>query len=250
MRNALRNGEFEVHYQPLMDVESSAVSGFEALVRWNHPERGLIMPNGFIPIAEETGLIVPLGEWVIRQALADAANWPNHITVSINLSPVQVRSSALLGILIQAIASNGIEPGRVCLEITESVLMQDNEANIQALHRLRDFGMQISLDDFGTGYSSLNYLRTFPFSKIKIDRCFVSEIEENRDCQAIVRSVITLAGSLGMTTIAEGIERETQADLLKGEGCAELQGFLYSKAVPADQVAAYFDGEKAAAAAA
>jgi diguanylate cyclase (GGDEF)-like protein len=240
LRNALRCGEFEVHYQPLMNVKSASVAGFEALVRWHHPERGIIMPNSFIPIAEETGLIVSLGEWVIRKAIADAAKWPDHITISINLSPVQVRSPVLLGILMHAAASNCVAPERICLEITESVLMQDSEANIQALHRLRDFGMHISLDDFGTGYSSLNYLRTFPFSKIKIDRCFVSEIEENRDCQAIVRSVISLAGSLGMTTVAEGIERETQAALLKGEGCSELQGFLYSKAVPADQVSEYF----------
>lgn len=236
MGNALRNGEFEVQYQALVDAQNCSISGYEALVRWHHPERGLIMPNSFIPIAEESGFIIPLGDWVIRQAIAEAANWPDHIIVSINLSPVQLRNPSLIGTLIQALSHNGVSPNRVCLEITESVLMQDSKANLEALHRLRDLGMMIALDDFGTGFSSLNYLRIFPFSKIKIDRCFISEIEESPDCQAIVRAVITLANSLGMTTIAEGIERESQANLLRVEGCSLLQGFLYSKAVSANAV--------------
>ncbi len=240
LRGAIRNGELQLHYQPLMDVDSTTVSGFEALVRWAHPERGLIMPNSFIPIAEETGLILPLGEWVIRQAMADAATWPEPLSVSINLSPVQFRSPSLISTLVQALASNGLSPNRVCLEITESVLMHDSEANLELLHKMHELGLQISLDDFGTGYSSLNYLRSFPFDKIKIDRCFISEIEDNADCQAIVRSVITLADSLGMTTIAEGVERSSQAELLQKEGCAELQGFLFSKAVPAAELGRYF----------
>lgn len=240
LRNAIRNGELILHYQPQMDVNAEAVSGFEALVRWNHPERGLIMPNSFIPIAEETGLILPLGEWVIRQALADASHWPEHLSISINLSPVQFRSPSLIATLMQALANSAVSPSRVCLEITETVLMHDSAANLELLHKMRDLGLQISLDDFGTGYSSLNYLRSFPFDKIKIDRCFISEIEENADCQAIVKSVIALADSLGMTTIAEGVERTSQADLLQREGCAELQGFLFSKALPVEQLLEYF----------
>jgi diguanylate cyclase (GGDEF)-like protein/PAS domain S-box-containing protein len=241
LRGALSKGELCLHYQPLVHVASGEISGYEALIRWNHPDRGLVMPNSFIPIAEETGMIIAIGEWVIRQALADAATWPDNISISINLSPTQMRSPSLVSTVVQALAQSGVAASRVCLEITESVLMQDSESNIETLHKLRSFGLQISLDDFGTGYSSLNYLRSFPFSKIKIDRCFVSEIDQRDDCQAIVRSVVSLAESLGMSTIAEGVEREEQAVLLSAEGCGELQGFLYSKAIPAGEISEYFD---------
>lgn len=241
LRGALSKGELCLHYQPLVHVASGMISGYEALIRWNHPDRGLVMPNSFIPIAEETGMITAIGEWVIRQALSDAATWPDTISISINLSPTQMRSPSLVSTVVQALAQSGVAASRVCLEITESVLMQDSESNIETLHKLRSFGLQISLDDFGTGYSSLNYLRSFPFSKIKIDRCFVSEIDQRDDCQAIVRSVVSLAESLGMSTIAEGVEREEQAKLLSDEGCGELQGFLYSKAVPAADISDYFD---------
>jgi diguanylate cyclase (GGDEF)-like protein len=236
LRGALGKKEMRLHYQPLVDTISSQVTGYEALVRWVHPERGTVMPSQFIPIAEDTGLIVQLGEWVIRQALDDLSGWPDHLTVSINLSPAQMRSPALIGTIVNAIAHARVDPARICLEITETVLMQDSESNIETLHKLRDIGVQIALDDFGTGYSSLNYLRSFPFSKIKIDRCFVSEIDSREDCRAIIRSVVSLANSLGMATSAEGVERIEQVEQLRLEGCGEVQGFLYSKAVPVDQL--------------
>jgi diguanylate cyclase (GGDEF)-like protein len=236
LRSALGKQEMRLHYQPLINVESGETSGYEALIRWKHPERGIVMPATFIPIAEETGLIVQLGEWVIRQALSDMAEWPEHLSMSVNLSPAQMRSASLISTVMNALAQTGVNPERVCLEITESVLMQDSEANIETLHKLRGLGVQIALDDFGTGYSSLNYLRSFPFSKIKIDRCFISEIDSREDCQAIVRSVVTLANSLGMTTTAEGVETKQQLDQLRLEGCFEVQGYLYSHAVPVDEL--------------
>ncbi len=236
LRGALGKQEMCLHYQPLVDTKSGAITGYEALVRWVHPTRGTVMPSNFIPIAEETGLIVQLGEWVIRQALADLKDWSDHLGVSINLSPAQMRSPALISTVVNAIAANGVDPARICMEITETVLMQDSEANIDTLHKLREIGVQIALDDFGTGYSSLNYLRSFPFSKIKIDRCFVSEIDSREDCRAIIRSVVSLANSLGMSTTAEGVERIEQVEHLRIEGCGEMQGFLYSEAVPVDQL--------------
>ena len=236
LRGALAKHEMRLHYQSLVDTSTGEITGYEALVRWVHPQRGIVMPNTFIPIAEETGLIVQLGEWVIRQAMQDLANMTEHLSVSINLSPAQMRSPGLISVIINAIASNRIDPARVCFEITETVLMQDSDANIETLHKLREIGVQIALDDFGTGYSSLNYLRSFPFSKIKIDRCFIDEIDSRPDCQAIVRSVVSLAESLGMTTTAEGVERLEQVEHLRLQGCSEVQGFLYSKAVPADQL--------------
>jgi diguanylate cyclase (GGDEF)-like protein len=236
LRSALSMQQLRLHYQPLIDSASEETIGYEALIRWEHPARGVVMPNTFIPVAEETGLIVPLGEWVIRQALDDARSWPGHVSIAINLSPLQMRSPTLISTIVGALATTRIDPTRVCLEITESVLMHDTAANIQTLHKLRDLGIQIALDDFGTGYSSLNYLRSFPFSKIKIDRCFIEDIDRRADCQAIVKSVVDLAASLGMSAIAEGVERRDQADALRDQGCSELQGFLYSKALPFDQL--------------
>jgi diguanylate cyclase (GGDEF)-like protein len=236
LRVAITNNEMRVHYQPLVHIDTGTPTAYEALVRWEHPERGIVMPDVFIGVAEENGMIVQIGEWVIRQAIEDLATWEKHIGISINLSPAQMRSPSLVSTMISALARNGVDSSRVCLEITESVLLQDSEANMDTLHKLRSLGIQIALDDFGTGYSSLNYLRSFPFDKIKIDRCFVNEIDSRDDCLAIIRSVVSLASSLGMTTIAEGVEREEQASLLRAEGCGELQGFLYSKAVPADQL--------------
>ncbi|NKB16403.1 MAG: EAL domain-containing protein [Sphingomonadales bacterium] len=236
LRTAVERGQMRLHYQPSIDVATGHIVGYEALIRWEHPERGVVMPNSFIAVAEDTGLIIPIGEWVIRQALDDAARWPDDVGIAINLSPLQMRSPTLISTVIGALASSGVAPPRLCLEITESVLMQDTDVNIQTLHRLRGLGIQIALDDFGTGYSSLNYLRSFPFSKIKIDRCFVHDIDVREDCQAIVRSVVGLATSLGMTTIAEGVERAVQADILLREGCREVQGFLYSAALPIDEL--------------
>jgi diguanylate cyclase (GGDEF)-like protein len=236
LRGALGKHELVLHYQPLIRIDDAKTLGYEALIRWEHPERGVVMPNDFIPIAEESGMIIPIGEWVIRQAMDDLMEWPDDMTVSINLSPAQMRSPSLITTLIQALAKTGADPKRICLEITENVLMQDSEANLATLHKLRELGLEIALDDFGTGYSSLNYLRSFPFDKIKIDRCFISEIDEREDCQAIVRSVVNLANSLGMTTTAEGVEREGQMESLRREGCSNVQGYLFSKAVPQNQL--------------
>jgi diguanylate cyclase (GGDEF)-like protein len=231
LRSAIAKGEFKLHYQSLVDITSEETTGYEALIRWEHPERGTVMPNDFIHIAEETGMILQIGEWVIRQAVSDLRNWADPISVSINLSPIQMRSPSLITTMAQAIAINQVDPSRICLEITENVLMQDSEANIETLHALRRLGLKIALDDFGTGYSSLNYLRSFPFSKIKIDRCFITDIDVREDCQAIVRSVVDLAKSLGMTTTAEGVERKAQFEALQLQGCSEVQGFLFSKAI-------------------
>jgi diguanylate cyclase (GGDEF)-like protein len=236
LRGSLGKDEMRLHYQPLINVESGQTVGYEALIRWEHPERGIVMPNLFIPIAEDTGLIVQIGEWVIRQAIDDLVRWEDSLSVSINLSPAQMRSPSLITTIINALAQTGVDPSRICLEITETVLMQDTDANIETLHKLSGLGVSIALDDFGTGYSSLNYLRSFPFDKIKIDRCFVNEIDTREDCQAIVRSVVALATSLGMTTTAEGVERSAQLDQLRIEGCGEVQGFLYSKAVPVEEL--------------
>ncbi len=236
LRSSLGKYEMRLHYQPLVNIDTGETTGYEALIRWEHPTRGCVMPSSFIPIAEETGMIVQIGEWVIRQALDDLTGWEEHISVSINLSPAQMRSPSLISTVISALAHSGVDARRVCLEITETVLMQDSEANIETLYKLSGLGIAIALDDFGTGYSSLNYLRSFPFDKIKIDRCFVEDIDTREDCQAIVRSVVSLAASLGMTTIAEGVERVAQRDQLRAQGCEEVQGYLYSKAVPADQL--------------
>ncbi|MEY4501707.1 MAG: hypothetical protein RIS52_1597 [Pseudomonadota bacterium] len=232
LRAAMSRDELTLHYQPLINVETGETAGYEALLRWHHPERGLVMPNDFVPIAEETGLIVQLGEWVIRNAIAEAAGWPEHLGISINLSPLQMKSGSLITTIINAIASAQIAPGRVEFEITETVLMQESEVNLATLHRLRDIGVKIALDDFGTGYSSLNYLRSFPFDKIKIDRCFVEDVDSREDCRAIIRAVTGLASSLGMVTTAEGVENSEQLERLRAEGCTQVQGFLFSKAVP------------------
>jgi diguanylate cyclase (GGDEF)-like protein len=236
LRGALGKQELCLHYQPLVQISDGATLGYEALIRWEHPERGIVMPDSFIPIAEDSGMIIPIGEWVIRQAIDDLMEWPDHMSVSINLSPAQMRSPSLITTLVNALAKTGAHPSRICIEITENVLMQDSEANLATLHKLHDLGIEIALDDFGTGYSSLNYLRSFPFDKIKIDRCFVNEIDSRPDCQAIVRSVVSLANSLGMTTTAEGVEREDQIEHLRREGCLQVQGYLFSKAVPQDHL--------------
>ncbi|MGB5724546.1 MAG: EAL domain-containing protein [Parasphingorhabdus sp.] len=236
LRAALNRNELELFYQPLVDIDTNAIIGYEALLRWNHSEKGIIMPDVFIPVAEETGLIVQLGEWVVRSALHEVANWPEHLSVAVNLSPAQMRSPNLMPTIINALAATGIAPHRLELEITESVLMNDNQSNVELLHKIRSLGVRIALDDFGTGYSSLNYLRSFPFDKIKIDRCFVDEVDSREDCRAIIRAVTGLATSLGMVTTAEGVERSDQLSQLKLEGCVQVQGYLFSKAMPASCV--------------
>ena len=236
LRAALKRNELELFYQPLVSIETSEIIGYEALLRWNHSEKGMIMPDVFIPVAEDTGLIVQLGEWVVRSALHEVANWPEHLTVAVNLSPAQMRSPNLMPTIINALAATGIAPHRLELEITESVLMNDNQSNVELLHKIRSLGVRIALDDFGTGYSSLNYLRSFPFDKIKIDRCFVDGVDSREDCRAIIRAVTGLATSLGMVTTAEGVERSDQLSQLKLEGCIQVQGYLFSKAMPAASV--------------
>lgn len=195
------------------------------------------MPDDFIPLAEETGLIVPLGEWVIRSAIAEAATWQEPLMVAVNVSPVQMRSPNLLPTIMNALADSGLSPERFEIEITEGVLLNDSEANIALLHRMRSLGIRVALDDFGTGYSSLNYLRTFPFDKIKIDRSFVNDLEDREDSRAIVSAVIGLAQSLGMVTLAEGVEHDGQLDQLRADGCSMAQGWLFGRAMPAEHYA-------------
>jgi diguanylate cyclase (GGDEF)-like protein len=238
LRNALVNGEFALHYQPLVNIERDEICGFEALLRWTHPERGKIAPSDFIPLAEETGLIVPIGEWVLRQACADAATWPAHLRISVNVSVAQFKSRHLVELIVSTLAASGIAPERLELEITESVMLQDENGAFEILTRLHDLGVRIALDDFGTGYSSLSNLRKFPFDKIKIDRSFVSDLSSaNVDALAVVRSIAQLGVSLGLSTTAEGVETKEQMDQVRAEGCTEMQGFLFSRAVPANEIA-------------
>jgi diguanylate cyclase (GGDEF)-like protein/PAS domain S-box-containing protein len=237
LRLAVANNEFEIHYQPSVNLAANKVSGFEALVRWNHPERGIISPADFIPVAEDIGLIEKLGEWVLRQACADAAKWPQQIRVAVNLSPLQFKSPNLVPSVLAALANSGLPARQLELEITESVLLQENETNLATLHRLRGGGARIALDDFGIGYSSLSYLRMFPFDKIKVDRSFVKSLPENRECVKIIRAMVELAKSLDMDITAEGIETPQQLAHLRADGCTEGQGFLYSPARPVSEVA-------------
>jgi diguanylate cyclase (GGDEF)-like protein len=237
LRRAFANGEFELHYQPLVDIAADRISGFESLLRWRHPEKGMISPAEFIPVAEDIGLIVSLGEWVLREACSEAVKWPSEIKVAVNLSPVQFRSRNLVQVVISALAQSGLSPKRLELEITETVFLAETETNLAILHQLRELGVSISMDDFGTGYSSLSYLRSFPFDKIKIDRSFVKDLAQRSDCVAIVRAISGLGRSLNITTTAEGVETVDQLDWLRAEGCNEVQGFLFSAAKPAAEVA-------------
>jgi diguanylate cyclase (GGDEF)-like protein len=241
LRQALSAGQFELYYQPIIDLETGAISAVEALIRWNHPQRGLVSPADFISLAEDIGLITPIGEWVIRRACDDAAGWPDEIAVAVNLSPVQFRSkSSLLNVVTSALASSGLPATRLVLEITETVLMQDNEFTLSILHQLRSLGIRICMDDFGTGYSSLGYLRRFPFDKIKIDRSFIKDFPERRDSVSIVRAVTGLGASLGIPTTAEGVENVEQIDMLRANGCTEAQGFHYSPPRPVAELPRLF----------
>ncbi len=235
LRHAVGRGELRLFLQPLVDAQSEAMTGYEALLRWQHPTRGLVPPDVFIPIAEETGLIVPIGEWVIRTSLHEAAGWEAAETISINLSPVQIESPGLMPLVVHALAESGIDPARVEFEITEGVLLGNSEANLEVLNRLQSLGVKIALDDFGTGYASLNYLLTFPFDKIKIDRRFVSELATREESRAIVSAVIALANQLGMCTLAEGVEERIQLEHLKQDGCRMVQGWLFGKALPSEE---------------
>jgi diguanylate cyclase (GGDEF)-like protein/PAS domain S-box-containing protein len=236
LRAALLRGEFEVYYQPIYDLETDRIICFEALVRWNHPLRGITPPADFIPLAEETGLIVPIGDWVLRKACKDAASWSQDVCVAVNLSPAQFKNRNLVPSVFAALSASGLAANRLELEITESVLLRDSAAALAALHKFREFGVRISMDDFGTGYSSLSYLRSFPFDKIKIDQSFVQELALRGDSMAIVRAVTGLGKSLGIATTAEGVETNEQLALLRSEGCTEVQGYLFSKPRPAADV--------------
>ncbi|HWE52863.1 MAG TPA: EAL domain-containing protein [Bryobacteraceae bacterium] len=239
MRDAIVRNEFELDYQPLYSVASHEVLSVEALLRWRHPVRGVIGPNEFIPIAEESGLIVPIGEWVLRRACRDAMQWPGgRVSVAVNLSPVQFKSRRLVAAVKEALAESGLPGHRLELEITEAVLMQSGEATLRALHELRNLGARVSLDDFGTGYSSLSYLRSFPFDKIKIDQSFIRDLTGARGGAAIVRAIAGLGASLSLATTAEGVETPEQFAILQAEGCTEVQGFLFSRPVPARNIPA------------
>ena len=241
LRKALVGKEFELHYQPLVNLQSNDVNAFEALLRWNHPKRGLVSPADFIPVAEETGLIIPLGEWVLKAACYEAVDWPDHIKVAVNLSPAQLNNRNLLNVVIGALAESGMPARRLQLEITETVLLQNTFATLATLHELRKLGVQIALDDFGTGYSSLSYLRSFPFDKIKIDQSFIQDLSNGAEPLAIVQAVANLAKCLNMTSTAEGVETQQQMDLLQSMGCTEMQGYLFSRARPASEIRQFFE---------
>jgi diguanylate cyclase (GGDEF)-like protein len=240
LRKALAGEQFELYYQPLVVLETNEVNGFEALLRWNHPARGLVSPADFIPTAEETGLIVPLGEWVLKAACAEAVNWPEHIKVAVNLSPAQLNCRNLVTMVMTALSESGMAPHKLQLEITETVLLQNTFTTLATLHELRKMGVQIALDDFGTGYSSLSYLRSFPFDKIKIDRSFIQDLSNGSEPLAIVNAVAGLAKCLNMTSTAEGVETQQQMEVLQSIGCTEMQGYLFSHARPAREIRQFF----------
>jgi EAL domain-containing protein (putative c-di-GMP-specific phosphodiesterase class I) len=229
LRQAIAEGGLEVHYQPFLNLRDDRITGCEALLRWRHPERGMIPPSEFIPVAEETGLISELGKWVLMTACAEAATWPDNIKLAVNVSPIQFKDETFALKVVAALATSGLPASRLELEITEAVLISDDEAALAILHQLRATGVRIALDDFGTGYSSLSYLQRFPFDKIKIDRCFVDTIVES---SCIVQAVVNIAAARNIVTTAEGVETEQQRDLLRALGCTEMQGYLFSPARP------------------
>jgi diguanylate cyclase (GGDEF)-like protein len=238
LRGALAEERFELNYQPQVDLATGRLAGAEALLRWRHPERGMVPPAEFIPLAEETGLIVPIGEWVLATACREACGWPAPLRVAVNLSPVQFRQPGLAELVVRTLRCTGLDPTRLELEITEGVLLRDTDATVGALEALRALGVRIAMDDFGTGYSSLSYLRRFPFDKIKIDRSFVADLGRSGDAAEIVRAVIHLGRGLGMRANAEGVETAEQATLLRVAGCGEGQGYYFGRPVPAHEFAA------------
>jgi diguanylate cyclase (GGDEF)-like protein len=243
LRQALQRNELRLVFQPLMGLRENRITGLEALLRWDHPQRGPIPPAEFIPIAEETGLIVEIGEWVLREACRTAAGWPTEARVAVNLSPVQFKKRRLFETVESALAEARLPPTRLELEITESLLLSESDHTLQTLHRLRALGVRISMDDFGTGYSSLSYLRSFPFDKIKIDRTFMRDLSRKGDSLAIIRAVIGLGQSLGMSTTAEGIETEDQLRAVREQGCDEVQGFYFSPPLSSSAVAGLLEAE-------
>jgi len=236
LRAALARNELEVHYQPIIDVKTQGLFGVEALVRWNHPVRGAIPPSEFIPLAEETGLINALGEWVLRKACTDAAGWPPHVKVAVNISPIQFRKSNLLDVILCVLVDTGLPPARLELEITETTLLENEAQHLAIMRRLKSLGVSITLDDFGTGYSSLSYLTTFPFDKIKIDRSFTRNLTQRADCAAVISSVLALAAGLELPTVAEGVETAQQFEILRASGVQYAQGYLFGAACPASEL--------------
>jgi EAL domain-containing protein (putative c-di-GMP-specific phosphodiesterase class I) len=236
LQRALTNGEFELFYQPIVNLEDNKITTFEALLRWHHPERGLVSPTEFIPLAEETGLIVSLGEWVLRTACAEAANWPDDIGVAVNVSAIQLTNNNLVNVVVGAIASVGLPANRLILEITESVFLQNTFANLATLKSVHELGVRFAMDDFGTGYSSLGYLLSFPFSKIKIDRSFIAGLPDKTESRAVVRAIADLARNLNMGVIAEGVETAEQREQARMLGCTDIQGYLISVPRPAAEV--------------
>lgn len=242
LRHAVATGAFEVHYQPLINLKSGRITTCEALLRWSHPQRGMISPAEFIPIAEEMGLIVEIGHWVLCRACIDCTQWPTDVRVAVNLSPIQFRHGNVMRAIMEALAASGLVPGRLEIEITESVLLQDTETTRALLQQLREYGVRISLDDFGTGYSSLSYLHNFPLHKVKIDRSFLADIGANKRSLPLLRNVARLITELGMSVTMEGIETQEQLDLVAGEGTFdEAQGFLFSPAIPAREISTLLD---------
>ncbi len=231
LHDAIRLGQLSLMFQPLFDLSAGRISSFEALLRWHHPVRGLVSPVDFIPLAEDTGLIIPIGEWVIREACRVARTWPQHVRIAVNVSPVQFGHVGLKSVILQALAETGLAPNRLELEITESLFIENPEATLASLHSLRALGVRVALDDFGTGYSSLSYLRSFPFDKIKIDRSFIIDLLNSKGATAIIKSITTLAEALGMETTAEGVESAGQLDILRQQGCSHIQGYYFSRPV-------------------
>jgi len=240
LRQAIKDGGLELHYQPIVNLRNNKITGCEALLRWRHPEFGMIPPADFIPVAEDTGLIIPLGEWVLTTACAEAATWPSDIKIAVNVSPVQFRSKSFALKVAATLAFSGLSAHRLELEITEAVLIRDDEAALVVLHQLRELGVRIALDDFGTGYSSLSYLQRFPFGRIKIDRCFIKSIAEPGGSSSIVQAVVNIAAANNMTTTAEGVETEQQREILLKLGCSEMQGYLFSAAKSAGEIRQFF----------
>jgi EAL domain-containing protein (putative c-di-GMP-specific phosphodiesterase class I) len=250
LRQALARSEFFVEFQPIIDLTSSRIIAAEALLRWQHPARGLLAPTGFIQLAEEAGLIAPIGAWVLREACRAAASWPAYMRVAVNLSPMQFRDTGVLDMIESALQQSGLAPSRLELEITENTVLETNTFTVDALWKLHGEGVRIALDDFGTGYSSLSYLRRFPFDKIKIDRSFIKDLGREKDDSSIILAIIGLADSMNMVVTAEGVETAEQAALLTSYGCAQAQGFLFAQPMSAAALAGLIDATEAVSAAA
>ena len=229
LRKAITAGEFELYYQPIVSSTTGRIRSFEALIRWNHPTNGRVPPDKFIPLAEELGLIHSIGSWALSQACKDARNWPEDVSVAVNVSPNQFKTADLVESVRRALGASGLQSNRLQLEVTETVLLNNTDLTLSMLHDLRELGVRIAMDDFGSGYSSLNYLRKFPFDKLKIDKSFIDNIANDQECVAIVRAVTDLARTLGIETTAEGVETQEQRAVLRNMGCDEIQGYLISR---------------------